>query len=446
MEHLSHCERRSLSHVILVSGIVSYITCCRAMHPLSAPLRSLPVRRLLRQEDHHVDHLAQQAHNLYERVAGKATFSGIDEEDDVTAADHVMQEAWNRVHHSTHDSLTRYAYAVAAVCKAIILIQGADENPCALKDALIALDLALIMSPPLDGPVVSRVAEQVHRVLPVSCLKSGTVSSSISLPVHKQVPIEENLDLVRFEVDYFRKHVPVVIRNAVHHWPALDPESGRKWSLQYLNQKIGHRTVPVEIGTKYTDQCWSQRLMTVNEFMNDYVIENVAQTGSKEKGYLAQHDLFHQIPELRKDICIPDFCSVRIDDDVNPDDSSGQGEGEAIETNVWFGPSGTVSPLHFDPKHNILVQVSGSKYIRIYDSKTPADIIYPHAQDSLLRNTSRVDVEDVDEERFPEFPRRASNFMWETIVQDGDAIFIPRHAWHFVKSLTISCSISFWWN
>lgn len=46
------------------------------------------------------------------------------------------------------------------------------------------------------------------------------------------------------------------------------------------------------------------------------------------RGYLAQHALFDQVPELRADIEKPEYCVL--------------GEGRLQSINAWFGPLGTV--------------------------------------------------------------------------------------------------------
>lgn len=58
-----------------------------------------------------------------------------------------------------------------------------------------------------------------------------------------------------------------------------------------------------------------------------------------------------QIEELRKDILIPDYCFT--------------GGGELETLNAWFGPAGTVTPLHHDPHHNILAQVLHNDFLII---------------------------------------------------------------------------------
>ena len=38
-------------------------------------------------------------------------------------------------------------------------------------------------------------------------------------------------------------------------------------------------------------------------------------------------------------------------------DGGGVRREEGVKLNAWFGPKGTVSPMHFDPEHNLLAQV-----------------------------------------------------------------------------------------
>ena len=46
-------------------------------------------------------------------------------------------------------------------------------------------------------------------------------------------------------------------------------------SLEYLKLMAGPRTVPIELGSQYTDSNWSQKLMTLSEFIDGYVIAEV---------------------------------------------------------------------------------------------------------------------------------------------------------------------------
>ncbi|NWI19439.1 KDM8 demethylase, partial [Crypturellus soui] len=255
---------------------------------------------------------------------------------------------------------------------------------------------------------------------------------SQALPVRPAAPVIPPADAVprvrcpsleHFRDNYFIPQKPVVLEGVVGHWPCMS-----KWSVDYLGQVAGCRTVPVELGSRYTDEEWSQQLMTVDDFINQYIMNKVCYSHNSV-GYLAQHQLFDQIPELKEDISIPDYCCL------------GEGEEDNITINAWFGPEGTISPLHQDPQQNFLAQVFGRKYICLY-SPQDSENLYPH-ESQLLHNTSQVDVENPDLIKFPNFRNASSQ---SCVLMPGQVLFIPVKYWHYVRSLDISFSVSFWWS
>jgi len=87
-----------------------------------------------------------------------------------------------------------------------------------------------------------------------------------------------------------------------------------------------------------------------------------------------------------------------------------------------------------------LAQVVGRKYIRLYSPDESA-ALYPGQ--GMLSNTSQVDLTNVDDQAFPDFAKARYS---ECILEPGQLLYIPPRWWHFVRSLSVSFSVSFWWE
>ena len=311
------------------------------------------------------------------------------------------------------------------------------------KDIIKICDIALIMG----APALDNFCGKLACILSTYILLSKSVDdqASCTKPKRTRVDLSTNKELGRsknvvplpqeyalpledFVNNYKCSNAPVIIKNALMHWPALSEDSNKHWSVSYLQRRAGFRTVPIEVGLRYTDDDWTQTLMTINDFIYKH-IENASQN---DKGYLAQHNLFDQISELNDDFDIPEYCFT------------GDDESEHIAINIWFGPSDTVSPLHTDPKHNCLCQVFGRKYVRLY-AEDQGDHLSAF-EDGILSNTSQIDLEQDEELILKKYPNFSKAKGYECILEQGDILYIPPKCWHFVKSLSVSCSLSFWFQ
>eukprot|EP00741_Cyanophora_paradoxa_P013861 tig00020710_g13379.t1 len=246
--------------------------------------------------------------------------------------------------------------------------------------------------------------------------------ASSSAPVEVLRVPAASLGLEEFRQRFVQPKLPCILTGGIDGWPALE-----RWrDPSYFVRLFGDETVPVEVGGTYLDPQMRKESMTMAAF-----VERHLRGGAKETGYLAQHQLFGQVPALREDIEVPGFVAA--------------GRGDMHQVSAWIGPINTVSPLHRDPYENLLCQVVGCKRVVLYPpSQEP--LLYPFRQLNL-RNSSQVDVEKPDLDRFPLFAE-AKGVTCE--VHAGEMLYLPLRYWHYIRSVPVegagySATVTFWW-
>jgi len=101
---------------------------------------------------------------------------------------------------------------------------------------------------------------------------------------------------------------------------------------------------------------------------------------------------------------------------------------------LWFGPQGTLTPLHHDVLNVLMAQVLGRKRVTLIAS---TQLRYVYNEFGVY---SEVDCEKPDWERFPAFQYARPQTV---ILNPGEALFIPVGWWHQVRALDLSVTVSF---
>lgn len=204
-----------------------------------------------------------------------------------------------------------------------------------IKDLLKICDNALIVGYDIGKKYLSKCADFLHDMLPKppeyreiiygEILEPGKIINSKTIP---SIYID---DEETFLLEYFLKSKPVIIKGYVDKWGAFN-----KWNHKFFYQSFYYRSIPVEYGESYTSSDYHSKVITFGEYLSN-----------NNGGYLAQHDIFHQIPKLKDDIMITSliFCDSITTQYID------------VDMNIFLGKPESYSPLHQDPRHNFFCQV-----------------------------------------------------------------------------------------
>jgi hypothetical protein len=219
----------------------------------------------------------------------------------------------------------------------------------------------------------------------------------------------------RFEAEFVRAGEPVVFRGLCASWPAIG------WGFEDIVRHWPKRTLP---SLSTLSDALTERMieLTPEEFDRDF---GTAGGPSLERSPHWRFDVFKDVPEFASHIPPPAVYD------------------ENLLYLVWLGRN-TVTRAHYHTLRRAMIfQIYGRKRIILC---RPADTprLYPYSLfDSSYYHKSQVDFASPDLEKFPELrgvqPR-------DTILEPGDALFVPLHWWHAAYGMGTVMSASLFWR
>jgi hypothetical protein len=237
-------------------------------------------------------------------------------------------------------------------------------------------------------------------------------------PANADIPRQAGLSRQDFLSEYYAANRPVLLTDITANWPAI-----RDWTPEYLSRTVGGEMVEVMTGREQDDH-YEINLDAHRSSMRfcDY-IDMVTRARSTNDFYLVANNHF-----------LDNSGTAALRADFECDERYLDPGGAAGRVFFWFGPAGTVTPLHHDVSNILLVQVRGTKRVTLV----------PALESSLVYNDvavySQVDAETPDTRQYPRFTHATR----VTInLRETEALFIPVGWWHHVRSLDMCISLSF---
>jgi LPS sulfotransferase NodH len=234
----------------------------------------------------------------------------------------------------------------------------------------------------------------------------------------RTVPKHSRPSRTEFCENYYSANRPVVLTDLMDEWPAMD-----RWTPDFLRTALRDEEVEI-MAERNRDPIYETNAERHRRHIcfRDFV--DLVYSGAPTNDYylVANNQFFRR---SRAQVLLQDF--TPFPEYLDPARLDGQ-------CFFWFGPEGTVTPLHHDPCNILIAQVTGRKRFKLIPS---AQWEYVYASANWV---SDIDCEELDLVARPSFRQIT---VLDVTIAPGEVLFIPVGWSHHVRALEPSISISF---
>ncbi len=254
-------------------------------------------------------------------------------------------------------------------------------------------------------------ARLVRTLAKASAPPNGTGASGVRPP---EIERRRTPSATEFFDRYWARNVPVVFTDATKGW--------RLWTPRDMKRLVGDVEIMVTEGRE-ADPRYDERFRAhAKKTRMGAFVDRVLAAPKTNDFYMVAQSRTMRRPDMR---VLLD--RIVVDEDLFDPATLDGG------TSLWFGPKGTVTPLHHDGTNIFFAQIFGRKQF-LLASPHEIDIL-----ESARGYYADLDPEAPDLERWPWWKDVT---VHRVVLEPGEVLFLPVGWWHHVRSLDVSISLS----
>lgn len=247
----------------------------------------------------------------------------------------------------------------------------------------------------------------------------------------------QQVDFDTFHDEIVPANKPALIRSLVGDWPAVVNSRGSSAATCEYLRRLDNGTpvytiaAPPSAGGRFF---YSDDLEGVNFKRGQIPLAQVLAQLLAQDEETTGHTIAVQALSVRE--ALPDFEGENAMALVDP----------SVPPTMWIGNRGRVAP-HYDVHRNLACVVAGRRKFTLFPPDQIANL-YPGPVLGAPGGVpiSMVDIWNPNLDAFPRYAE-AADASQETILEPGDALYIPSLWWHAVAALeSINVLVNYWWG